>query len=61
MHLTENVEMCMVMGCELIINCHNFTLPEKAYTYEQVGCKYSSFERGENCPKTQMGTESIFQ
>ena len=44
MNLTENVEMCIVMGCELITNCHYFTLPEKVYTYEQVHCKYSSFE-----------------
>jgi len=44
MHLTENVEICIVMGCELIINCHYFTLPEKAYTYKQECCKYSSFE-----------------
>ena len=44
MHLTENVEICLVMGCELIINCHYFTLPAKSYTYEQECCKYSSFE-----------------
>ena len=46
MHLTQNVEMCIVMRCELITNWHYFTLPEKAYTYEQVCCKYSNFETG---------------